>query len=75
VSLHRAAVSRSGSWDYRFLPSRGIRRQYLSAPVVLMRKSKEIYNNRRAKRVLFIRIATIYYIKSEYIKIRKPPDF
>jgi hypothetical protein len=75
VSLHRAAVSRSGSWDYGFLPSRGIRRQYLSAPVALMRKPKGIHGDGRARRVLFIRVATVYHIKLEDTRIRKPPDF
>jgi hypothetical protein len=69
VSLHRAVVSRSGSWDHRFLPSRGIRRQYSSAPVAIIRKLKEIHYNTRARRVISIRVATVYYIKLEDIKI------
>jgi hypothetical protein len=75
VSLHRAAVSCLSSWDYRFLPSHGIRRQYLSALVVLIRKSKGIHCNKRARRVLFIRVTTVYYIKLKDTKIRKLPDF
>jgi hypothetical protein len=39
VSSHRATVLRRGSWDYGFLSSRGVRRQYSS----LIRKLKGIY--------------------------------
>jgi hypothetical protein len=66
VSLHRATALRRGSWDYEFLPSRGIRRQYLS----LMRKLKGIHRNytRRLETDYSRAIARLHANKENKIK-------